>query len=143
MLTAIEKFVNGVIAAINIMIVALNNIKFDIPDWVPSLGGKSFGLNIPTLSSITIPKLATGAVIPANKPFAAILGDQRQGTNIEAPLDTIKQAVREELQGYTAGNGDVYISAEGDLDALIRQFKFRLDKENTRVGRNFEKVVTA
>ncbi len=39
-----------------------------------------------------IPKLATGAVIPANREFLAVLGDQKHGTNIEAPLDTIEQA---------------------------------------------------
>ena len=41
--------------------------------------------------------LATGAVIPPNREFAAILGDQRHGTNIEAPEGLIRQIVREEL----------------------------------------------
>ena len=43
----------------------------------------------------SIPYLAKGAVIPPNAPFAAVLGDQKRGTNVEAPLDTIKQAVAE------------------------------------------------
>lgn len=47
------------------------------------------------LSSTPIPKLATGAVIPANREFLAVLGDQKHGTNIEAPLETIKQASME------------------------------------------------
>lgn len=50
-----------------------------------------------SLSTTPIPKLATGAVIPANKEFFAVLGDQKHGTNIEAPLDTIKQASTEAL----------------------------------------------
>ncbi len=50
-----------------------------------------------SLSTTPIPRLATGAVIPANKEFLAVLGDQKHGTNIEAPLDTIKQANRETL----------------------------------------------
>ena len=54
----------------------------------------SFGIKIPNLG-IPVPALATGAVIPPNAPFMAMLGDQRHGTNIEAPLDTIKQAVAE------------------------------------------------
>ena len=49
------------------------------------------------LNNVEIPKLATGAVIPANREFLAVLGDQKRGTNIEAPLDTIKQANRESL----------------------------------------------
>lgn len=48
-----------------------------------------------SLSTMPIPHLATGAVIPANKEFLAVLGDQKHGTNIEAPLDTIKQASAE------------------------------------------------
>lgn len=50
---------------------------------------------IASLSSAEIPKLATGAVIPANREFLAVLGDQKHGTNVEAPLDTIKQATEE------------------------------------------------
>lgn len=49
------------------------------------------------INTAPIPKLATGAVIPANKEFLAVLGDQKHGTNIEAPLDTIKQAQRESI----------------------------------------------
>ena len=55
-----------------------------------------------------IPKLATGAVIPPNREFLAVLGDQKRGTNIEAPLDTIVQAVMIALakSGY-GGNAQV------------------------------------
>ena len=48
-----------------------------------------------TLSKTPIPALAKGAVIPANKEFLAVLGDQKHGTNVEAPLDTIRQASEE------------------------------------------------
>ena len=92
----VEKMANGVINAINVMVSALNGIHFDIPDWIPGIGGKSFGFNLGYLNNISIPRLATGAVIPANREFLAVLGDQKHGTNIEAPLDTIKQALREE-----------------------------------------------
>lgn len=51
---------------------------------------------IAKLSNIEIPQLATGAVLPANREFLALVGDQKHGTNVEAPLDTIKQALREE-----------------------------------------------
>lgn len=47
-----------------------------------------------------IPKLASGTVIPPRHEFMAILGDQKHGTNIEAPLDTIKQANREVMQEF-------------------------------------------
>lgn len=58
------------------------------------LGGMFGGFSGPGYSTFHIPGLARGAVIPANAPFLAMLGDQKTGTNIEAPLDTIVQAFR-------------------------------------------------
>lgn len=52
----------------------------------------------------TIPKLAKGAVLPANKPFMAVVGDQRHGTNVEAPLGVIQEAVATVMGDYAAGN---------------------------------------
>lgn len=52
-------------------------------------------VSAPAVSYQSVPALARGAVLPANKPFLAMVGDQKHGTNIEAPLDTIKQAVAE------------------------------------------------
>ena len=51
------------------------------------VGGKA------VITPLNIPYLAQGAVLPANKPFMAMVGDQKHGTNIEAPLETIQQAV--------------------------------------------------
>lgn len=79
------------------------------------------------LSVPQIPKLAKGAVIPGGSPFMAILGDQPRGmTNIEAPLDTIRQAVQMELDnvGGYGGYGDDYLQQmkqaayEGVLQAI-------------------------
>lgn len=58
----IESMANGVIGAINGMITALNKIKFDVPDWVPEIGGKSLGFNISKISTISIPRLANGGI---------------------------------------------------------------------------------
>ena len=73
------------------------------------------------LPALPVPALAGGAVIPANRRFLAMLGDQRSGTNVEAPLDTIKQAVAEVLNGF-AGGGEqpinIYIGEEL-LDTVI------------------------
>lgn len=46
-----------------------------------------------------IPMLARGAVIPANRQFLAVLGDQRNGNNLEAPESLLRQIVREEADG--------------------------------------------
>jgi len=49
-----------------------------------------------------VPQLARGAVLPPNRPFLAVVGDQRTGVNVEAPLDTIRQAVSGETESQTA-----------------------------------------
>ncbi len=89
----INALVSGLVAGVNLIIKALNGLSFNIPDWVPELGGQTFGFNLTPLTAPRIPLLAQGAVLPANKPFLAVVGDQRHGTNIEAPLTTIQEAV--------------------------------------------------
>ena len=61
-INGIEFMVNRVVDGINNMINALNRLSFDIPDWVPQLGGKSFGFSIPTIPTVSIPRLANGGI---------------------------------------------------------------------------------
>ena len=91
---------SAVVTGINAVINALNGLSFDLPDI---FGGGHVGFNISTLTAPQIPYLAQGAVIPANREFLAVLGDQSHGTNVEAPLDTIKQAVAEVMEDLQAG----------------------------------------
>lgn len=104
---ALEGAINLIIRGVNWLISQLNKVSFSIPDWVPAIGGKSFGFNIPKISEVSIPRLAQGAVIPPNSEFLAVLGDQKQGTNIEAPLDTIKRALMEAMREAGGDNGGV------------------------------------
>lgn len=131
----VESLVNGVIVGINSMIRALNRISFDIPDWVPALGGKSFGFNIRELSTITIPRLAQGAVIPPNKEFLAMLGDQKHGTNIEAPLDTIKQALAEVLAEMGGGGSKEPIVLQVNGRTLAKVVWDEQEKRYKQTGR--------
>lgn len=101
----VEALINGVIKGINWLISQLNKIKFDVPDWVPAIGGKKFGFNISSVSEVKLPRLANGAVIPPNQQFAAILGDQRSGKNLEAPAGLIRQMVQEGMQAAMAQGG--------------------------------------
>ncbi len=101
----VEGMVNAVIRAVNWLISQLNKLRIDIPDWVPAIGGKSFGFNIPKVSEVKLPRLANGAVIPPNQQFAAILGDQRSGKNLEAPAGLIRQMVADGMREALAQNG--------------------------------------
>lgn len=134
-INAIIDFINGMISAIasgiNAVIDGLNSIQVKVPDWIPVFGGKSWGLNLPAVEAPQIPRLATGAVIPPNAEFAAILGDQRNGRNLEAPEGLIRQIIREEVGQVQA---DVRIAFGGSLAALVRELKPYIDQESVRVG---------
>lgn len=84
-----------------------------------SFGGGSARMAIPNMPSIapqSIPRLATGGVIPPNREFMAVLGDQHRGYNIEAPEDLIRKIVREEAGG---GNDEV-VALLQELIAVTR-----------------------
>ena len=96
----INRMISAVVTGINTVINALNGLSFDLPDI---FGGGHVGFNISTLTAPQIPYLAQGAVIPANREFLAVLGDQSHGTNVEAPQDPSKQAVAEVMEDRQAG----------------------------------------
>lgn len=100
----INGLISGVQLGVNAVIKALNSLSFDVPDWVPSLGGKKFGFNLKKVSLARIPYLASGAVIPPNKEFMAVLGDQASGTNIETPLKTMLEAFNTALDARGGSN---------------------------------------
>ena len=136
-LTAFKSIVNGIIKGLNSAIAvpfnginwALNKIKtIEIVGITPFSGLK-------TISVPQIPYLAQGAVLPPNKPFMAVVGDQKHGTNIEAPLETIKQALAEVLALQEGGIETVTtINFTGDLAQLARVLKPVIDTETRRKG---------
>ncbi len=89
----VNGLIGGVAGGINAIVWGFNHLRVDVPAWVPGMGGKTLGFDLPTVSLPQIPYLAQGAVIPANREFLAVLGDQPHGTNVEAPLAVIEQAV--------------------------------------------------
>ena len=91
---------------------------------------------IPSMATYEIPALATGAVIPANREFLAVLGDQKSGTNIEAPMSTIEEGVENVLRrngwnGSGAAEIHLIVSAKSGIGKAL---KFEVDKETERQG---------
>ena len=114
-----EGFVNIFVKGINLIIGGLNKISFDIPDWVPLIGGKKFGFNLPKMKEASfsrIPKLAQGAVIPPNREFLAVLGDQKNGRNLEAPESLLR---------------DIYAEGNAETNALLQQLIQTMEKGMT------------
>ena len=134
-ITAVEYAINFIINGINLLISALNTIHFEVPDWVPLIGGSSFGISIPLVSNVALPRLAQGAVIPPNREFLAVLGDQKSGTNIETPLATMVQAFKQAMND-TGGMGGRQITVVMQLDHReLGRAVYNLNNEETqRVG---------
>ena len=103
---ALNAMLEGVTAGLNAWIRGLNKLSFTLPDWdiLGSMAGKHFGLSLKTVTAPQIPYLAQGAVLPANRPFLAVVGDQKQGTNVEAPLSVIQEAVGLAMEDMVSSN---------------------------------------
>lgn len=103
--------------------------------------GGTMGFGSTQFSALKVPKLARGAVIPPNREFLAVLGDQKSGTNIEAPLDTITQAFTSVLNASgMVGGGSHQQSVVLKLDdqVLAKTLLNIEQKNNRRIGLKLE-----
>ncbi|MBO5837283.1 MAG: hypothetical protein J6Q92_05255 [Oscillospiraceae bacterium] len=127
----LNKLISGVVSGINYVVDAINTLSFDVPDWIPGIGGKTFGFNLDNVTAPQIPYLAQGAVIPPRAPFMAVLGDQRNGTNIEAPLSTIEEAVAR----VTSEQSERMVAALYTLIEIVEQKDLNVQIGDDEIGR--------
>ena len=120
----INGLVRGVVNGINGMIKAMNKLKFDVPDWVPGIGGKKFGFNISQISAPQIPMLANGGVITS--PTVAMMGEYagaRSNPEIVAPQSIMRETMAEannDLIDTLIQLNRQLISAIGALDMEVK-----------------------
>jgi hypothetical protein len=128
LLGVIEKGLNWIIDKINEFVGGLSKIVGKVGDVI------GVDWSIPKIPKVKIPRLAQGAVIPPNREFLAVLGDQKHGTNIETPLDTMIQAFKTALaDGGYGGETSVNFTIELDGDTLYKGVR---KAENKRAGIN-------
>ena len=92
-------------------------------------------LGVSWQTGFPIPAMATGAVIPPNRPFMGIFGDQKYGNNLEAPESLIRQIVREETAGIAQGV-DVNVNFTGTEARLIQYLSPKISVANRYRGKN-------
>lgn len=114
MLTAVEKTVNF---ASN----ALNKLNVKIPSWVPGVGGKKLGFQIPTASIARIPYLADGGYVARNTPRLAVIGDNKRYGEIVAPEDKLQKMV--DLAVSKASGGSV---TKAELESIVNSAVLRI-----------------
>ena len=113
--SALKAPVNSMIDILNYLIGKLNTLSFDVPDWVPEIGGTTFGFNIPE-----IPYLANGGYVKANTPQLAVIGDNKREGEIVAPESKITEAVAEALRIVLAKLGTENNTAARKEDTVLQ-----------------------
>lgn len=130
---------DGATAALNAAKQAMSSVQSTLSNNSPKITLQSAGKN--AIRNITVPKLAQGAVIPPNREFMAVLGDQKRGTNIEAPLSTIEQAVENVISRRgLGGSAPSTIILQLDKREMARAVYDLNKAENKRIGVNFAGV---
>ncbi len=135
-LNKVIGIVNSAIGTVNSAIGGIESAMSFGPWEIPTpFGSKTIGFSASFPRVPTVPYLAKGAVIPPRSEFLAVLGDQKQGNNIEAPEALLRKIVREESGGQQSG-GNVRFTAQINrrtvFDEIIEEAKLRRDTS----GRN-------
>lgn len=105
-LGGVESMVNGVIKGFNLMIKAMNKLSFDVPDWVPKIGGQKFGFNLKEITEVSLPRLYQGGYVEKNDPQLAIVGDNtREGEIISPESKIYEQSYKAAKDAISGGTG--------------------------------------
>lgn len=88
------------------------------------------------LSRMNVPYLASGAVIPPNAPFAAVLGDQKRGNNLEAPEKLLRQLLREELSRTSQKGGNYTFIGQINRRTLFEEMMTEAELVRSQTGMN-------
>ena len=133
--------INGLLYGVQLMqngiASALNHLSIDLPGWLQDLTGySSIGFNIGYWNAPQIPYLASGAVIPPNKEFLAVLGDQKRGTNIETPEALLRKIVREEMGQSRQGGGSYTFVGQINRRTLFEEFMDEAKLRQMQNGKN-------
>jgi hypothetical protein len=114
-----EKLANSWISGANAIIGALNKIQVSIPRWVPGIGGNTFGINLPKVPSISLPRLAEGGIV--TRPTTALIGENGPEAIIPLNRDYSGKTINiyiEKINGLTGR--DLANSLQKELNKKIK-----------------------
>jgi hypothetical protein len=112
LISGFEGFVNGAIRGVNRVIDAINSLSFTIPDWVPEVGGQSFGFNLRRIAEISLPRVALAEGGLVTGPTNALIGEA--GPEMVIPLDRFESMLGERGDGRTV---NYYAAPNKSFDA--------------------------
>ncbi|CDB32165.1 phage-related protein-like protein [Clostridium sp. CAG:575] len=143
-LGGIEGMANGVVNGINTVVKALNKLKFDIPDWIPGLGGKTFGFNIGMIPRVSIPRLAKGGVLTeATTVLAGEYSGAKTNPEIITPQNIMRDTFEDVLSNYSGNNDDrpIYLTVNVGNKKLGQILLEDLRDRTRRTGKDIEALV--
>ena len=141
-LGGIESMANGIVNGVNKVIDVLNNLKFNIPDWVPGMGGKTFGFNINHMGTVSLPRLAKGNV--AYDETLAIFGEYAGASNnpeITTPQNIMEETFERVLSRNNGNNQPIYLTVNVSNKKLGSILLEDLRSMKRQTGKDIEAIV--
>lgn len=137
-LGGIEGMANGVVRGVNTVIKTLNKLKFNIPDWIPGIGGETFGFNIGLMSEVSLPRLAKGNV--AYDKTLAVFGEYAGASNnpeITTPQNIMRETFEDVLSSYGGNNRQpVHVTIQYLGKDIFDDTIDYINSKTRRTGRN-------
>lgn len=122
----LNGLVSGVTSGINTVIRAVNKLSFDVPDWVPGIGGEKFGFNLKEISPPRIPKLAQGGYVKPNTPQLAMIGDNKHQGEVVAPEDKLSELLQKAVLASSGGYDREILVVLREILVLLKELDLNI-----------------
>lgn len=131
----VEGMINKIINGINALIRGFNKVLSLGDGIAESIFGTT--VRIPEIPQVSIPRLAQGTVVPANREFLAVLGDNKREPEVVSPLSTIRQAVAEALAANGGGSAEqiTLLRQQNEILMALLEKEITLGEPNASFGR--------
>ena len=114
----INGMLDGLESGINWIVRKINGLSFDVPDWVPVIGGDHFGFDLPEVGFGSIPYLAQGGYVKPNTPQLAMIGDNKHQGEVVAPEDKLLEMAQKAAD--MASSAELLAEAISILKQILR-----------------------
>lgn len=134
----INGMLDGLESGINWIVRKINTLSFDVPDWVPVIGGDHFGFDLPEVGFGSIPYLAEGGYVKPNTPQLAMIGDNKHQGEVVAPEDKLLEMAQK--AAAMASSAELLAEAISILKQILKILE-ALDLDIQLDGKSLKKYV--
>lgn len=134
----INGMLDGLESGINWIVRRVNALSFDVPDWVPVIGGDHFGFDLPEVGFGSIPYLAEGGYVKPNTPQLEMIGDNKHQGEVVAPEDKLLEMAQKAAD--MASSAELLAEAISILKQILKILE-TLDLDIQLDGKSLKKYV--